>query len=220
MGSELKFDESLLQYVHDHTPPEPDILKRLRIETNALGSISEMQISWVQARLMQLLAGIMGAKRYLEIGTFTGYSTFVMSQALGVEGHTTALDISEEWTSMGRRYWEEAGVDKNIDLILGDACRVLERLLGDQTHSAYDIAFIDADKENILKYFDYCIRLLRPGGLVMVDNVLWSGDVINPDDDSSNTKAIRAFNKQVLEDDRVFLSMIPVGDGILLARKK
>ena len=220
MGSELTFDALLLHYVHNHTPPEPDILKRLRSETDALGPISEMQISWVQARLMQLLAGIMGAKRYLEIGTFTGYSTFVMSQAMGSEGRTTALDISEEWTSMGRSYWQEAGLDKNIDLILDDACKVLEGFMADESHPPYDIAFIDADKENIQTYFDYCIRLLRPGGLVMVDNVLWSGAVIDEKETGPNTTAIRAFNNHVLEDSRVFLSMIPVGDGILLARKK
>ena len=220
MGSELKFDDALAHYVHEHTPPEPEILGRLRSETANLGPISEMQISWVQARLMQLLASVMGARRYLEIGTFTGYSTFVMADAMGADGHTTALDISEEWTGIGKRYWEEAGLDKNINLILDDACKVLEGFLADDTHVPYDIAFIDADKENIPKYFDYCIKLLRPNGLVMVDNVLWSGDVINAQDERSSTNAIRAFNKLALEDERVFLTMIPVGDGITLARKK
>jgi len=219
MGFSLQFDDTLLDYVANHTPSEPDLFRRLREETATLGPISEMQISWIQGNLMQLLARMTGAKRYLEIGVFTGYSTLAMASALPAEGRVTAFDIDENWTAIGRRYWREAGVEGKIDLVLGEACAGLEKLVKDKA-TPYDMAFIDADKPNIPNYFDHALKLLRPGGLVIVDNVLWSGAVTDLDVDDENTNAIRAFNDSVMNDNRVRLSMIPVGDGLLLAVKK
>lgn len=220
MGSNLQFDVKLLEYVTKHTPAEPGLFRQLREETEALGPISEMQISWIQGNLMQLLARLIGATRYLEIGVFTGYSTLAMAKALPDDGRITALDIDETWTAIGKRYWREAGVDGKIDLILGDACTTLETMVNETALSPFDMAFIDADKPNMPKYFDYALRLLRPGGLVIVDNVLWSGAVTDPAAGDENTAAIRAFNDAVMKDQRVYLSMIPVGDGLLLACKK
>ena len=220
MGSTINFDDKLISYVEDHTPAEPKLDKRLRKETSNLGPISEMQISWIQGRFMQLLARLMGARKYLEVGVFTGYSTLAVAEVLPEGGKITALDIDEEWTNVGRRYWQEAGVEDKIDLRLKDGIEALEELLESGAKGTYDLAFIDADKENMGRYFDYCLKLLRPGGLVIVDNVLWSGDVINPEDQRNNTKAIRRFNDAIKDDDRVFYSFIPVGDGLILAQKK
>lgn len=220
MGTSLNFDEKLGSYIENHTPKEPELYKRLRQETLELGSISEMQISWVQGRFMQLLVQLLGAKKYLEVGVFTGYSTLAVAEAMSEDGRITALDISEDWTAFGQKYWQEAGVENKIDLKLGDALSAMEALLKDGHGETYDLAFIDADKPNIPNYFDSCLKLLRPGGLVIVDNVLWSGAVTDPDDQSEDTVAIRAFNNAVMKDDRVFYSMVPIGDGLVLARKK
>lgn len=220
MGSNLTFDEGLLNYITEHTPPEPELYKRLREETEALGPISEMQISWIQARFMQLMAKMLGAASYLEIGVFTGYSTLAVAEVLPAGGKITALDISEDWTGIGRRYWKEAGVEEKIDLILGDACKTMEGLCLKTPAPAFDLAFIDADKMDLPRYFDYALKLVRPGGLVIVDNVLWSGAVLDLKNEEENTVAIRAFNDQVVAEDRAFLSMIPVGDGLTLAFKK
>lgn len=220
MGSNLTFDEGLLNYITEHTPPEPELYKRLREETEALGPISEMQISWIQARFMQLMAKMLGAASYLEIGVFTGYSTLAVAEVLPAEGKITALDISEDWTGIGQRYWREAGVEDKIDLILGDACKTMEGLCLKTPAPAFDLAFIDADKMDLPRYFDYALKLVRPGGLVIVDNVLWSGAVLDLKNEEENTVAIRAFNDQIVAEDRAFLSMIPVGDGLTLAFKK
>lgn len=219
MGVDLKFDAALLDYVSKHTPEEPGLYKRLRIETDALGPISAMQISWIQARFMQLLVKLTGADSYLEIGVFTGYSTLAVAEVLPDNGRITALDIDEKWTGIAKRYWSEAGVVDKIDLILGDACQTLETMCSDFC-PPFDMAFIDADKLNLSKYFDYSLRLVRPGGLVIVDNVLWGGAVMDPKTQDENTKAIRAFNDRVMRDDRIFVSMILIGDGLLLALKK
>lgn len=220
MGSHINFDEKLSRYVENHTSPEPDIYKRLRAETLELGPISEMQISWVQGRFMQLLVRLLGAMKYLEVGVFTGYSTLAVAEAMAGGGKITALDISKDWTGLAQRYWKEAGVDTKINLKLGDAGEAMQALLDAGKGETYDLAFIDADKPNIPNYFDYCLKLVRPGGLIIVDNVLWSGAVIDADDQSDDTVAIRAFNDAVMGDDRVFYSMLPVGDGLVLAQKK
>ncbi|MHA1544239.1 MAG: O-methyltransferase [Alphaproteobacteria bacterium] len=220
MGSHINFDEKLFRYVENHTSPEPDLYKRLRYETLELGPISEMQISWVQGRFMQLLVRLLGAMKYLEVGVFTGYSTMAVAEAMAGGGKITALDISQDWTGMAQRYWKEAGIDNKIDLKLGDAGEAMQALLDAGKGETYDLAFIDADKPNIPNYFDYCLKLVRPGGLIIVDNVLWSGAVIDADDLSDDTVAIRAFNDAVMDDDRVFYSMLPVGDGLVLAQKK
>lgn len=219
MGRDLTFDSRLLGYVAEHTAREPEIFRRLRKETDALGEISAMQIGWVQARFMQVLARAMGARRYLEVGVFTGYSALAMAQILPKDGRITAIDVSEEWTAMGRKYWKEAGVEEKIDLVLDDAKQVLERLKK-KNAAPYDIVFIDADKENLDRYFELCLALVRQGGLVIVDNVLWSGSVASPEDTRDSTQALRAFNRRVVKDRRVITSMIPVGDGLSLSVKK
>jgi len=220
MGSGLTFDDKLLHYVEDHTPAEPPLYRKLRQETLDLGSISEMQISWIQGRFMQLLVRLMGASKYLEVGVFTGYSTLAVAEALPEVGQITALDISEEWTAIGRRYWQQAGIEGKIDFRLGDGVKTLQGLLDEGAAGSYDLVFIDADKENLPHYFDYGLKLLRTGGLVIVDNVLWSGEVINAKDQRDSTRAIRAFNDAVKGDGRIFYSMVPVGDGLVMALKK
>ncbi len=220
MGSTLTFDDKLLAYVEKHTPKEPELYRKLRQQTTDLGSVKEMQISWIQGRFMQLLARLMGAKTYLEVGVFTGYSALALAEVLPADGKITALDNSREWTDIARRYWKRAGVEDKIDLRLGDALKTLDDLTGEGRGETYDLAFIDADKENMGRYFDSCLGLLRPGGLVIADNVLWSGEVANPKDKSQATRAIRAFNDTVMEDQRVFYSLVPVGDGLILAQKK
>ena len=151
---------------------------------------------------------------------FTGYSALSVALALPGDGRLVACDVSEEWTSVGKRFWKEAGVDAKIDLRLAPALETLDGLIAEGRAGAFDIAFIDADKTNYAGYFERCLTLLRPGGLVMVDNVLWSGAVIDDDEQSDDTKAIRAFNAALTGDERVDLSMLPVGDGLTLARKR
>jgi predicted O-methyltransferase YrrM len=219
MGRDLTFGQDILDYIAASTPPEPPLYRRLRAETAALGEVSAMQIGWTQAHFMQLAARMVRARRYLEIGVFTGYSTLAVADALPPTGRVVALDISEEWTAMGRRYWKAAKVEKKIRLVLGDARKTLKAL--ERTSlGAFDLAFIDADKENLAHYFEHTLRLLRPGGVVMIDNVLWSGAVIDPSDRRESTKALRAFNRRLVKDKRVAFAMIPLGDGLTVALKK
>jgi len=219
VGRDLTFGQDILDYIAEATPPEPALYRRLRAETAALGEVSAMQIGWTQARFMQLMAKMLGARRYLEIGVFTGYSTLAVADALPASGKVVALDLSEEWTAIARRHWKAAGVERKIRLVLGDARKTLKKLEPAST-GTFDLAFIDADKENLADYFDHALRLLRTGGLVMVDNVLWSGAVLNPADRRESTKALRAFNRRIVRDQRVHYALIPLGDGLTLAWKK
>ena len=198
---------------------EPDVLRELREETANLER-SEMQIGPEQGQLMALLVELIGARRTLEIGTFTGYSALVVAMALPPDGRVVACDVSEEWTSIARRYWAKAGVSEKIDLRLGPARETLEALLRQGRGDEFDFAFIDADKANYDAYYELCLRLVRPGGLIAVDNVLWSGKVVDTAVKDDDTEAIRRLNAKLASDERVTLSLLPVGDGLTLARRR
>ena len=215
----LQLDEKLYDYLLTVSSREAPILKQLRDETDKLAEAG-MQISPDQGQFMALLLKLIDATRVIEIGTFTGYSALVMAMSLPDDGQIVCCDKSEEWTSMARRYWKEAGVDNKIDLRLGDALDTLDSLIEAGDESAFDFAFIDADKVNYPNYFERCLALLRRGGLIAVDNVLWGGSVINPEKQDDDTLAIRTFNNQLKDDSRVDISLVPIGDGLTLARKK
>ena len=214
-------DEAVYQYLLDHSLREPEILRRLRDET-AADPKANMQIAPEQGQLMALLANLMGARNYLEVGVFTGYSSLAMALALPEDGEVVALDNSAHWTDVARRYWSEAGVDDRVRLYLDEADRSLETLLNQEGRAgAFDFAFIDADKENYPVYWEYCLELVRPGGLIAVDNVLRYGRVADPDwEGDPMTDAIRTFNERARDDERVDLAMVPVADGLTLARKR
>lgn len=213
----LSLDEHLHDYLLSVSLREPDILKRLREETAALPE-HNMQIAPEQGQFMQLLAGVIGARRILEVGTFTGYSALCLALAIPDDGKVVCCDLSEGWTNVGKRYWKEAAVDHKIQLYIAPAVETLEQLI-DQKGPEFDLMFIDADKENYSLYYELGLQLLRPGGLMMIDNVLWNGAVINPADQEASTNAIREINERVFVDERVELSLVPIGDGLTLVRK-
>lgn len=211
--------EALYDYILSVSLRDQPVLAKLRQETAGLSNAG-MQISPDQGQFMALLAKLTGAKKVLEVGVFTGYSSLVVALALPAEGRIVACDISEEYTRMARRYWQEAGVAHKIDLRLGPAADTLAGLVAAGEGGSFDFAFIDADKENYLVYYEHALQLLRPGGLVLVDNVLWGGRPIDPEAKDESTEAIRAINAKMGRDERVDVSMLPVGDGLTLARKR
>jgi predicted O-methyltransferase YrrM len=197
---------------------EPMILRRLREETAALPE-SRMQISPEQGAFMSLLVGLISARSYLEVGTFTGYSSLAVAMAMPADGSLTCCDISHEWTDVAQRYWNEAGVADRVDLRLGPAIDTLNALLVEGAGGSYDFAFLDADKPSYPAYYERILELLRPGGLLAIDNVLWSGKVADPAVDDADTQALRDLNEQIAADPRVQVAMVPIGDGLTLARK-
>ncbi len=211
--------DALYDYLLSVSLRESPLLRRLREET-AGDPMSRMQIAPEQGQFMALLAELIGARRALEIGVYTGYSSLCVASALPKDGQLVACDISEEWTSLAGRYWKEAGVMGKIDLRLAPAMDTLDGLLAEGQTGRFDMAFIDADKPAYAAYYERCLALLRPGGLVMVDNTLWAGAVANPSDHSEDTEAIRAFNEILFADERISLSLVPIGDGLTLARKR
>lgn len=212
-------DDALYSYILAASLRESDVLRRLREETAGLEK-GHMQISPEQGQFLALLVELVGARRILEVGTFTGYSALVMAQAMEPDGTLVACDLSDEWTRVARRYWEEAGVSDRIDLRIGPAADTLAGLLDDGHAGTFDMAFIDADKKGLDGYWEHALQLLRPGGLVAVDNTLWHGKVADAAVDDVPTRAIRAFNRKVRDDDRVSMSLVPIGDGVTLARKR
>jgi caffeoyl-CoA O-methyltransferase len=198
---------------------EPPILGRLRAETAQM-PMGGMQISPEQGRFMALLVDLVGARRCLEVGVFTGYSSLVVALSLPSDGTIVACDINEEWTSIARRYWQEAGVASKIELRLAPAAQTLDALIAGGEQGKFDFAFIDADKTGYDGYYERCLELLRPGGLIAIDNMLWGGKVADPSVNDESTIAIRALNAKARVDSRVSASLLPVGDGLLLARKK
>ena len=215
----IAVDDALYQYILDVSLREPELMRRLRAETASLPEAT-MQIAPDQGQFMALLVRLIGARRIIEVGTFTGYSALCMALALPEGGRIVACDVNETWTAVARRYWAEAGVTERIDLRLAPALQTLDAMVAGGEAGRYDLAFIDADKENYAAYYERALTLLRPGGLIIVDNVMWSGSVIDPDKTGIETEAIRAFNAARRSDERVDLSLVAVGDGLTLARKR
>ncbi|MAE10272.1 MAG: SAM-dependent methyltransferase [Candidatus Marinimicrobia bacterium] len=214
----IMLDEKLREYLLNVSVKESEILRELREETAQM-EYSAMQISPEQGAFMSFLVELIQAKRTLEIGVFTGYSALVVAMALSKDGIVTACDVSEEWTNVGMKYWKKAQVEDKIDLRIGPALKTLDQLLSEGKQETYDFSFIDADKIEYQGYFDKSLELLRIGGLIAIDNVLWGGSVIDDSIQDSSTKAIREFNENLSSDPRVSISMVPIGDGLTLACK-
>jgi predicted O-methyltransferase YrrM len=216
----IGLSDTLYQYLLANSVREPDILIKLREET-AQHPLVNMQVSPEQGQLMGLLVQLIGAKKCLEVGVFTGYSSLVVALNLPDDGRIIACDVSDEFTSIARKYWQEAGVNNKIDLHIAPAIETLDRLLANGAAGTFDFAFIDADKNNYAAYYDRCFQLVRQGGLILVDNVLWYGRVADSAMDTDpRTQAIKQLNQQIYHDDRVQISLIPIGDGLTIARKK
>ena len=212
-------DDALSDYLRTMGGREDKDLAALR-EATATHPRAGMQIAPEQGQFLMLLMELTGAKRTLEVGTFTGYSAMCVAKAMGPEGRVVALDISKEFTDLARQAWDKAGVADRIDLRIAPALDSLKAMVAAGEAGRYDFAFIDADKENYDAYYEQCLVLVRAGGLIGIDNVLWSGRVIEMEDSSASTVALRALNKKIAADARVTLSMVPIGDGLSLARKR
>jgi predicted O-methyltransferase YrrM len=215
----ISLDDRLYQYLLSVSLREQPVLRRLRQETSRLPNAS-MQIAPEQGQFMALLIKLTGARKVLEIGTFTGYSALTMALALPPNGRLVACDVSREWTTIAARYWAEAGVAARIDLRLAPALETTAMLLDAGEALTFDFVFIDADKERYADYYEAALQLLRAGGLIAVDNTLWNGRVANPAAHDTDTLAIRAFNERLRDDLRIDLSLVPIGDGLTLARKR
>ncbi len=205
--------EKVARYIREHSVREPAVLRELREATKTV-PMSGMQIGADQGQFMQLLVQAIGARRCLEIGTYTGYSALAVALALPEDGRLICCDISEEWTAVGKPFWKKAGVEKKIDLRIGPALQTLKGLKG-----PFDFVFIDADKPNYLQYYEGCLPLVRKNGIIAIDNTLWSGAVADPSQKDADTVALRQFNDALHGDQRVALSMLPLGDGVTLALK-
>ena len=215
----LCLTEKLYEYMLSVSLREPEVLRELRLETG-LDEQANMQIAPEQGQFMALLVRLLGAKKTLDIGVYTGYSSLCIGLALPQNGRVIACDLNREWTDTAKHYWHKAGVADKIDLRLGPARQTLEELLADKAAVAsFDFAFIDADKVNYDIYYEYCLQLIRPGGLIAVDNVLWDGAVADETVDDVDTEAIRALNSKIHADPRVDLSLVPIADGLTLTRK-
>lgn len=215
----LRLDDRLYRYLLAHSLRETPSLAKLRAETASHPRVN-MQIAPEQGQFMQLLVKLSGAKRAIEVGVFTGYSSLAVALALPPQGRLLACDVSEEYTAIARRHWEAAGVAHKIDLVLAPAAVTLDARLAAGEADSYDFAFIDADKTGYLGYYERLIRLIRPGGLIAVDNTLWGGAVADPAEGEPDTVALREFNDFLLADQRIDLSLVPIGDGLTLARRR
>jgi caffeoyl-CoA O-methyltransferase len=209
--------KKISRYIAEHAVREPEILRELRAAPSSLPNAG-MQIGADQGQFMALLVQAMGARNCLEIGTFTGYSALAVALAMPENGRIVCCDISEEWTAIGRPFWEKAGVDRKIDLRIGPALRTLDELKKET--QSFDFVFIDADKTNYANYYEACLPMLRPGGILAVDNTLWSGWVADRGHHDDDTVALRKFNDKLHTDDRVEIALLPLGDGVTLALKK
>ncbi|MGF1615103.1 MAG: class I SAM-dependent methyltransferase [Gammaproteobacteria bacterium] len=215
----LSLSDRLYRYLLTVSLRESDLLRQLRAET-ASDPMARMQIAPEQGQFMALLVELMGARRVLEIGVYTGYSSICLASALPPDGRLVACDLSEQWTRVAQRYWQTAGLADRIELHLAPALDTLAALLADGQAATFDFAFIDADKREYKEYFEETLKLLRIGGLMAIDNTLWSGSVVDPDDQSEDTIAIRSFNEYLHGDNRIGLSLVPIGDGLTLVHKR
>lgn len=215
----LGLDDRLHNYLLSVSLREPAVLAQLRQET-AQQPMSQMQIAPEQGQFMALLVQLMGAKKTLEVGVFTGYSSLVVALALPPDGQLIACDVSQEYTAIARRYWQQAGVSHKIDLRLAPALETLDDLLAEGQANTFDFAFIDADKSNYDNYYERALQLLRSGGLIAIDNVLWSGRVADPDVQDNRTQQIRQLNQKLRQDERVTISLVPIADGLTLTLKR
>ncbi len=216
--STLPMSPALLDYVRAHSIAEPAPLARLR-ETTAAHPRANMQIAAEQGQFMRLLIGLIGARRTIELGTFTGYSAACTALALPADGEVIACDVSREYTDIGRPFWAELGVDGKIDLRIGPAIETLDALIAEGQRDRFDFAFVDADKTSMRAYFERLVTLVRPGGLIAFDNTLWSGKVVDPAVQDEDTAAIRALNDALAIDERVEVCLLPLADGLTLARR-
>lgn len=214
----LQLTDTLYDYLLSHSLREPAILRELREET-AKDSMSNMQIAPEQGQFLQLLIKLLGVRNIIEIGVYTGYSALCCALALPAEGKIVACDINKDWTDIAQRYWQKAGVDSRIQLRLAPALATLESLVSDGQTGDFDFIFIDADKENYLHYYEKALLLLKQGGLIVIDNVLWGGAVADTTVTDTDTAAIRQLNRHIHQDQRVDISMLPVADGLTLVRK-
>jgi len=215
----IELDDRLYDYLVDVSVREHEAQRRLRERTADMED-AMMQIAPEQGQFMALLVRLIGARRTLEIGTFTGYSALSVALALPPDGRIVACDVSTDYTDIAGPFWREAGVADKIDLRIAPALETLDALIAEGPDNDFDFAFIDADKENYDGYYERCLRLVRPGGLIAIDNVLWTGSVIDPAKDDADTNAIRALNAKLKTDERVDISLVPIGDGLTLARRR
>jgi predicted O-methyltransferase YrrM len=215
----LSLDDRLYGYLLAKSLREPAALAKLRAETASHPRVN-MQIAPEQGQFMQMLVRLMGARRTIEVGVFTGYSSLAVALTLPEDGRVLACDISEEYTAIARRHWQAAGVAHKIKLVLAPALETLDACLAAGEQDRYDFAFIDADKGGYHAYYERLLKLVRPGGLIAVDNTLWGGAVADPGDQDEDTRAIRDFNERLLADARIDLSLVPIGDGLTLARRR
>lgn len=211
--------KSLYGYLLENSLRDDPLLKQLREET-ARDPLARMQIAPEQGQFMALLVKLIGARNLIEVGTFTGYSSLCMARALPEDGYLLCCDIDENWTRIARRYWQQAGVADKIDLQLAPAADTLQARINAGDHDRFDLAFIDADKENYGRYYEQCLQLIRPNGLIIFDNMLWSGRVADPQVNDDDTRALRDMNRFLLQDERVDISLLPMADGITLVRKR
>lgn len=215
----LPLTDELRSYLLEVGVREPPILAQLREETGQLEA-GRMQICPEQGALMGMLVQLMGASRVLEVGTFTGYSALRLALSVPEGGQVVCCDRSKEWTDIARRYWAAAGVEQRVQLRLGPALQALDALLEEGQQGSFDLSFVDADKESYLAYHERCLQLVRPGGALLYDNVLWGGSVADPDDDRPSTRALRELNAHLATDPRIDVVMIPIGDGLTVCRRR
>jgi predicted O-methyltransferase YrrM len=215
----LSIDDRIYNYLCDISIKEPELLRQLRQETAQI-EYSVMQISPEQGQFMSLLIKLMAARRAIEIGTYTGYSSICIASAMPADGKLICTDISPQWTSIAEKYWAKAGLENKIELFSQPAEQTLQMLLDDGAQRSFDFIFIDADKQNYIKYYEMGLSLLRKGGIIAVDNTLWSGAVADPENDEPGTRAIRRFNEMLKQDGRVSHSLLTIGDGLTLILKE
>jgi caffeoyl-CoA O-methyltransferase len=215
----LGLSDELYRYMLSVSLRESELLGQLREETSTQ-TLARMQLAPEQAQFLAFLVKLTGARRVIEVGVFTGYSSLAVAMALPQDGSMVACDVSEEWTAIARRYWEEAGVSDRIDLRIAPATETLQSLINDGAAGSFDFVFIDADKQSYSNYVDLAEELLRPGGLIAIDNVLWGGLVVDESRQDEETKSIRAINRNLATDDRFDISLVPIGDGVTLLHKR